>query len=54
MCITRVQGNVRFWIKQTTNQDKNQVTEESAYFNDKNMVLNGIFKKQLNLQLSQM
>ena len=39
MCITRVQGNVRFSTKQTTNQDKNQVTEVSAYFNDKNMVL---------------
>ena len=39
MCIIRVQGNVTFWIKQKTNQDKNQVTEESTYFNDKKMVL---------------
>ena len=54
LCIIRVQGKVRFWIKQKTNQDKNKVTEESARFNDKKTVLNGIFKMQLNLQLSQM
>ena len=54
LCIIRVQGDVRFWIKQKTNQDKNKVTEEAAYFNDKKTVFYGIFRMQLNLQLSQM